>query len=361
MLKEALDLVSVPPDRSRQRWNTEASSDNIRQFAWSIGDDNPLWIDPEYGRASSYGQNLAPPTFLYTIDSTSIFPGLKGLARLTASAEWEWYSVLREGEKFVPDAQYTDAKFAVGRKAGNMIIQEGVFSYANADGEPVAKSTARVFRTARAPVDGGLNYQMRCYRYTPKELDDIEQAVLAETRRGAETLYWEDVPVGEDISQRIKGPMTVTDLICWYAGNGVFGRRPLSIAWRELFANPDFYSRRGDTWSYEYSERGHYDMEMAREVGMPGGYDTGHQRTQWFGHMLTDWMGDAGFLSRLSCKSHLPIVIGDTVFVRGSVVSKRPKEGSAVGIIGCDLVGVNQLGEVVMEGSAEVQLQRHDG
>src|SRR3712207_385449 len=40
--------------------------------------------------------------------------------------------------------------------------------------------------------------------YTPEQLAEIDAAYAAETRRGAEPRYWEDVQVGEDIQPRVK-------------------------------------------------------------------------------------------------------------------------------------------------------------
>ena len=30
-----------------EQWNYEASRDSIRHYAWGLGDDNPLYSDPE--------------------------------------------------------------------------------------------------------------------------------------------------------------------------------------------------------------------------------------------------------------------------------------------------------------------------
>ncbi len=41
--------------------------------------------------------------------------------------------------------------------------------------------------------------------------------MLAETRRGAAPLYWEDVDVGDAVPPVVKGPLTITDIVAWYA------------------------------------------------------------------------------------------------------------------------------------------------
>ena len=41
-------LVGVPIEDSIEPWCYEATRDNIRHWAHGIGDDNPLWCDPDY-------------------------------------------------------------------------------------------------------------------------------------------------------------------------------------------------------------------------------------------------------------------------------------------------------------------------
>ena len=51
-LEEARSLIGVDMRRTGQTWNTEASPDAVRHFCWGIGDENPLFTDPAYGRES---------------------------------------------------------------------------------------------------------------------------------------------------------------------------------------------------------------------------------------------------------------------------------------------------------------------
>lgn len=40
----------------------------VKQFAESIGDLHPIYVDEEYGRKSKYGRNIAPPTYPRVFD-----------------------------------------------------------------------------------------------------------------------------------------------------------------------------------------------------------------------------------------------------------------------------------------------------
>ena len=62
---------------------------------------------------------------------------------------------------------------------------------------------------------------------------------------------------------------------------------------------------------------------MARAVGVPGAYDYGPERVAWLGHLVTNWMGDAGFLRRLNVRVLRHNLIGDATWCRGAVTGKE--------------------------------------
>ena len=37
--------------------------EHVKQFAKAIGDEHPIYVDPETGKGSRYGENIAPPTY----------------------------------------------------------------------------------------------------------------------------------------------------------------------------------------------------------------------------------------------------------------------------------------------------------
>lgn len=52
-LAQARALISGTPIRI-ELWNHEASRDSIRHYAWGIGDDNPLYCDPDYAAGTRW-------------------------------------------------------------------------------------------------------------------------------------------------------------------------------------------------------------------------------------------------------------------------------------------------------------------
>ena len=98
----------------------------------------------------------------------------------------------------------------------------------------------------------------------------------------------------------------------------------------------------------------HAEQAMAREVGMPGGYDVGPQRISWMGQLMSNWTGDDGFLRRLNVAVRRPNIFGDVSWCRAKVVDKRLEEGAH--LVDLEAWVENQLGEATAQGTAVVEL-----
>jgi acyl dehydratase len=353
-LEEARSLIGVELRRTGQQWNTEASPDAVRHFCWGLGDENPLFTDPAYGVASQWGSALAPGCFLYTIDTTVVAPKLGGIQWLYGGTDFEWYEPIRHRDSFTVSARLLDAVEKQGGKAAKFIIQTGETLYTNQHGQLVCRALGSTARTARSKASGGLSYAPReTHRYTPEELQSIAHAVEAEELRGAAPRFWEDVEVGSEIRPMLKGPLNITDMICWYSGGGHSYQAHRRAAMHrkrhpaDAFINPE-------TNAQDSAARGHTEAKMAREVGMPGGYDVGPQRISWLGQLMTNWIGDAGFLHRLNVSVRRPNIFGDVSWCRGRIADKRVEDGRhAVDLI---LWVENQLGDTTAKGTATVWL-----
>ncbi len=220
-LEEARSLIGVELRRHDHRWNTEASPDSVRHFCWGIGDDNPLFCDPEYGAATRWRSGLAPGCFLYTIDSAVVAPKLRGIQWMYGGTRWEWYEPIRHRDRFTTRVMLLDAVEKRGGKARAFIVQTGESLFYNEGGMLVARAIGSTARTPRARAEGGLKYEPRAtHRYTEDELEAIGRAIHAEARQGATKRFWEDVQDGDAVGPILKGPLTITDMICWYAGGG---------------------------------------------------------------------------------------------------------------------------------------------
>jgi acyl dehydratase len=121
-LEQARTLLGPQLNRSRQTWNTEVTKDAIRHFCWGMGDDNPLYVDDEYARASVLGAFSAPGTYLFTIDSSIVFPGLPSTPILHVGTEWTWHERAWAGDAIRADVEYDDCRKVRGRSGGALII-----------------------------------------------------------------------------------------------------------------------------------------------------------------------------------------------------------------------------------------------
>src|SRR6201996_7260870 len=86
-------LIGVPIEDTVEPWNYEATRDAIRHYAHGIGDDNPLWTDPEYAARTKFGGIVALPSFLFSTSriASGYCGGLSGVHAMWAGADWTWH------------------------------------------------------------------------------------------------------------------------------------------------------------------------------------------------------------------------------------------------------------------------------
>jgi acyl dehydratase len=354
-IEEARSLLGVELRRHDHIWNSAATPDAVRQFAWGTGDENPLFCDPDYGARTKAGTGLAPGCFLYTIDSTIVAPKLRGIQWLYAGTAWEWFVPIRHGDRFTAVSKLIDAEEKRGSHAKAFIVQTGETTYFNQDGALVARAYGKTARTPRSEATGGLKYNAReTHKYSDTELVAILDDIHAEKVRGAEIRFWEHVAVGDTLAPVVKGPLNITDMICWYSGAG-HTYKAHARADRHRKRHPADAFKDSKTGAQDSAARGHAETEMARKVGMPGGYDVGPQRISWVGQLVTNWMGDEGFLCALDVRISRPNIFGDVSWCRGEVVGKRITADAY--LVDLAVKVENQRGEVTASGTAVVALQ----
>ena len=353
-LDEARSLVGVDLRRTGQTWNTEASSDSVRHFCWGIGDDNPLFCDPAYGKSTRWKSGIAPGCFLYSIDTTVVAPKLRGIQWLYGGTEWEWYKPIHHRDSFTVRAHLLDAVEKQGGKAKSFIIQTGEVLYTNQHGELVCRAIGSTARTPRAKAEGGLKYEAReTHRYTEEELEHIAHSIDIEELRGIAPRFWEDVEVGSAVQPMLKGPLNITDMICWYSGGGHSYQAHRRANMHRKKHPADTYVN-AKTGAHDNPARGHTEQKMARDVGMPGGYDVGPQRISWVGQLMTNWMGDDGFLRKLNVSVRRPNIFGDVSWCRAKILDKRIEEGAH--LVDLEVYVENQFNEITAKGTAVVEL-----
>ena len=362
-LAEVEELIGVPLRRSRMQWIETTTKDAIKHFAWGIGDDNPLWLDPNYAVASSVGSLIAPPCILYALDSTIIAPKLPGVQWIYAGTDFVWFDHIKVNTSFDISAELLSQQIKKGRRFPRWVLQSGKVKYHDRNKKLIATAIGHVARTPRHQAKTGKddsNSQQRIHRYSPEEIADIEDQILSEKRRGDTPLFWENVNIGDEIPSVVKGPLTTTDILAWYAASqGALhygGAHGDVVRYRQRHAD---YHLNKDTGAKDSAGRGHLEVGTGNDVGMGGAYDIGPQRIAWAQHMLSNWIGDDGFLHKLSVSVRQPNLIGDTIWWSGIVKSKEETNGLYK--VKISLTATNQRQETSAFGSATVLLPSKKG
>jgi acyl dehydratase len=343
-------------------------TDAFRHVATAYGDDNPLWCDPDYGPSTRWGGAIAPPplvggdTLIGDDEVTSLEPDvaallkgdpLRGVHAFYSASAREWWAPL------LPDRRVLrrNALVGVGDKAsefaGRAIHEWTGQVFREADGPILSAQYRLMIRTERTKARERKKYDETVIApYTDEQLAAIDEQYSREGPRGAEPRWVEYVAVGDTLGPMVKGPLTVTDMICWHSGMGMglYGVQPLRLGWRNRQRVPRFFQR-DELNIPDVMQRVHWDPAFARQSGNPTTFDYGRMRETWLIHLCTDWMGDDGWLWKLDCEFRRFNYVGDTQWLSGRVT--RVGED---GVVEVELEAVNQRGELTTPGHATILL-----
>ena len=176
--------------------------------------------------------------------------------------------------------------------------------------------------------------------------------------RGATPRYWEDVQIGDELPVVVKGPMSPTTSIAYLLGWGGLYLQAHRFAFEQYRHHPKLGIPNAQNVP-EPPERVHWDSDLARQVGVPAAYDYGPERVSWMGHLLTDWIGDDGFLKELYVEIRHHNIMGDTTWCKGKVVEKVVENREHR--VTLDLWADDQRGRQTTIGKAVVQLPSRTG
>ncbi len=362
-LAQAKALLGMPI--RVEQYNYEATRDVIRHYSWGIGDDNPLFADPEYAKTTKWGGIIASPTFFFGLWDAVVAPGLPDVQWYYSGIDAEFYHPIRRNDTVTATAEYVDVQPLSGKTVANMLVQTGDVRYHDQDGKLLTKVLSHCFRVARQSAKGGLSYAPReKHVFSAEELEKIASAQVNEYVRGAEPLYWEDVEVGSALPGTVRGPINQQDMTSYYCGAvGTSGYKSTKLRWKyKHWANtsPEKLPNNYDKSYYGAAvlpSIGHQDAKVATvDLGMPGPYDNGPQRIGMLTTVATNWAGDNGFVRKLSARLKVPVIFGDCNYFKGKVAGKRLEDG--VALVDLELWGENQFGQVTIKGSASVELPR---
>lgn len=131
-------------------------------------------------------------------------------------------------------------------------------------------------------------------------------------------LYFEDIEVGNEITPLTKQP-TTRQLVMWAGASGDY--------------NPI-----------------HYDKDFALNRGLAGVIVQGQLVFTFLSQMMTDWIGEAGTLRKLTCSYKGMNFPGEAILCRGRVNKKYETAGEHC--VECSLWAENSQGEKTVTGTA---------
>jgi hypothetical protein len=101
-------------------------------------------------------------------------------------------------------------------------------------------------------------------------------------------------------------------------------------------------------------ERVHWDDDFAREIGVPAAFDYGLQRVAWAINLMTNWMGDDGFIKKQHTYLREVNLVGDTLWYIGKVTRKFEENNEH--LVDCEFLANDQRGRTVVAGQSIIKL-----
>jgi len=124
------------------------TADRIATFCESVGEKNPLYVDPEAAKAGPYGGIIAPPAFVASFryadnvfDQLPVFAG----GGLMAGIDLELHHPIRAGDHIKVVSEIKEAYEKTGR-TGTMTFVVVRSELTNQDGDLIAHVDHRMMR-----------------------------------------------------------------------------------------------------------------------------------------------------------------------------------------------------------------------
>jgi acyl dehydratase len=368
-LRSRIGVPQVYPSRPHYR---RPGEDAFRHVAWSYGDDNPLWSDPDYAAGTRWKGAIAPPPLVggdSLIGEDALSDAelsrqeelrgdpLRGVHAFYAASEREWWAPLGPGHEIRRRTALVGVVDKPSEFGGRGIQEWTAQAFQSGDGALLGAQYRMMYRTERRKARERKKYDgVVIEPWSEDGIAELDAAYEAEGPRGAEPRWWEDVAVGDPVGTLVKGPLTVTDMVCWHVGMGMgmYDVAPLRLGYKNRRRVPRFYHR-DELGVPDAMQRVHWDPAFARKSGNPTTFDYGRMRETWLIHACTDWMGDDAWLWRLRVEFRRFNYVGDVQWVEGEVVRHYLADGARPAV-DLELRTRNQRGEVTSPATATILL-----
>jgi acyl dehydratase len=346
-----------------------ATTDNIRNFAHGCGNDNPLHCDPDYARGTRWGNVIAPGMMAGVINSPMLgdrtpdeIRALKkslfrGIHVFVSGSTWDWYRPIYPGDTLYSFNGDETCEVKQSEFAGRSVIGVRRDVKVNQRGEVVAVyRILRVLTERKTAAKKGKHSDIKPATYTDEDMARIDEIYAAEQVQGGAVRDFAGINVGDSLGTMAKGPLTVTDVICFHAGG--YGFVPYAptvgrLAHKNRRRIAPFYIK-NEYGVPDVAQRLHWDPVWAQAIGNPMAYDYGVMRENYLYHYLTDWCGDNGVVLHVHDEIRKFNYMGDTQIITGEVTGKREENGQ--NLVEVTARFTNQRGEETVKATATIAL-----
>lgn len=361
------------PAKTREYIQT-ATTDNIRNFAHGCGDDNPLFCDPNYARKTRWGGVIAPGMMCAQINKPmkgdpvpdeikalrkSLF---RGIHVFVSGSDWTFHRPVYPGDTIYSFNGEESCEVKQSEFAGRSVINVRRDVKVNQRGEVVAVyRILRVLTERKTAVKKGKYSAIKPAEWTDEDFAQVEEIYAGEAVQGSAKRYFEDVGKGDGLGLQAKGPLTVTDVVCFHAGG--YGFVPYAptvgrLAHKNRKRIAPFYVK-NEYGVPDVAQRLHWDPVWAQAIGNPMAYDYGVMRENYLWSYLNDWAGDDAIITNVHDEIRKFNYMGDVQKVTGEVLAKRTENGQH--LVDVAVKFTNQREEETVRGTATIALPGKDG
>lgn len=348
----------VEQDHTWRQSNRVATEDLIRHYCDAYGDTNPLFRHLDYARKSRYGGIIAPPTFLTCITPSAVGmePDELPCVGFNAGAEWEWFQLVRAGDQF--HGFDTFLGWVEKKREGNappMYVSTIKRTYINQHEQVVANVYGHELRFSLAPTTEGLLFGSTGkekqlaprWKYSMEDLEKITETYkeMERKRRGADVRWWEDVSVGDSLGTVLQGPYDLMDVMSFMGVQGYMSVA-FGIKWDRIWNHTRFTLD-------EYNQSA-WEPHLRDHEGLGYEFNQAAHSEAGINHLLCNWMGDDGFLKKMSAQARRMMPVGDCSWITGEIVKKYVEDGEH--LVDAAIKCTTQRGQMHMPGTATVRL-----
>jgi acyl dehydratase len=352
-------------------------ANDLRRWAQGMQNPNPLHYDEQYAAESCFGRLVAPQSFAVCTDTShgagpAIQGHIPGQHMIFGGDEW-WFSGPRiePGDHVTHDRMLFDYKVSDTKFSGPTMFSRGDTTYINQKGEVICKQRSTSVRyLAENARKKGMFADNKEKIWADQELEDLEKKKMDYYQSfldlGHEKRLF--VKAGDSLPTRPIGPHSLMSfttewrsyiMTVWGASREHGESSTMSAGWLPEMSRDQEGAKIDPSNAdglYKGPSRGHVQPRYAQLIGMPRGYGYGASMGAWVLDYLSNWGGEASFITHSNMQYRAPALTGDATFLDGEVVDLSADPASGQTLATVKVVMTTQDQDVMAIGSAEILL-----